>query len=86
MNLDVSERAFEDAIEAALIRRDRLVAETRNSDDDMPSGGYSKRSSEDYDKTLCLIPRDVLDFVLATQPREWKRLSQHHGRWSRSSS
>ena len=79
MNLDVSERAFEDAIEAALIRRDRLVAETRNSDDDMPSGGYSKRSSEDYDKTLCLTPGDVLDFVLATQPREWKRLSQHHG-------
>ena len=59
MNVDVSERAFEDAIEAALIRRDIVVAETRDSHDDMPSGGYSKRSSEDYDKTLCLIPRDV---------------------------
>ena len=56
-----------------------MVAEGRYSYVDMPSGGYSKRVSEDYDKTLCLIQRDVLDFVLATQPREWKRLSQHHG-------
>ena len=79
MNVDVSERAFEDAIEAALIRPDIVVAEQRDSYDDMPSGVYSKRRSEDYDKTLCLTPRDVLDFVLATQPREWKRLSQHHG-------
>ena len=79
MNVDVSERAFEDAIEAVLLRRDRVVAETRNSYDEMPPGGYSKRGSENYDKTFCLIPRDILDFVLATQPREWKRLSQHHG-------
>ena len=24
-------------------------------------------------------PRDALDFVPPTQPREWERLSQHHG-------
>ena len=79
MSIDVSERAFEDAIEAALIRREGVVAEERDPYVGMPSGGYSKRVSEDYDKTLCLIPRDMLDFVLATQPREWKRLSEHHG-------
>ena len=79
MNVDVSERAFEDAIEAALLRRNGVVAEERYSYEDMPSGGYSKRVSEDYDSVLCLIPRDVIDFVLATQPREWKRLSEHHG-------
>ena len=28
---------------------------------------------------MCLIPEDVLDFVLVTQPQEWQRLSQHHG-------
>ena len=33
----------------------------------------------DYDRGLCLIRRDALDFVLASQPREWKRLRQHHG-------
>ena len=79
MNVDVSERAFEDAIEAALLRGKNMVAEARDFYDVMPPGGYSKRGSEDYDRTLCLITRDVLDFVLATQPREWKRLSQHHG-------
>ncbi|MBC7084649.1 MAG: type I restriction endonuclease subunit R, partial [Firmicutes bacterium] len=26
-----------------------------------------------------LIPRDVVDFVVATQPKEWARLKQHHG-------
>ena len=79
MNVDVSERAFEDAIEATLLRRNGMVAEQRESYDDTRPGGYMKRGSEDYDSTLCLIPRDVLDFVLATQPREWKRLSEHHG-------
>ena len=79
MNVDVSERAFEDALEAALLRREGTIAEERGSSGDLPSGGYTKRGSDDYDRALCLIPRDVLDFVLATQPREWKRLSQHHG-------
>ena len=79
MNVDVSERAFEDAIEAALLRREGVVAEERYFYVDMPSGGYSKRVSEDYDRDPLPHPRDVLDFVLATQPREWKRLSQHHG-------
>ena len=44
-----------------------------------PPGGYRKRDAEDYDRTLCLLPRDVVDFVLATQPKEWKKLEQHHG-------
>ena len=77
--MNVSERAFEDAIEAALIRPRGAIAEEQVSYDDMPSGGYSKRGSDDFDRALCLVPRDVLDFILATQPREWKRLSQHHG-------
>jgi Type III restriction enzyme, res subunit./Type I restriction enzyme R protein N terminus (HSDR_N). len=35
------------------------------------AGGYSKRTSNDYDKQFCLIPDDVLTFIYATQPREW---------------
>jgi type I restriction enzyme R subunit len=46
---------------------------------DTPPGGYRRRKPEDYDRTLCLLPRDVVDFVLATQPKEWKKLDQHHG-------
>ena len=39
----------------------------------------TKRQPEDYDRALCLLPRDVVDFVLATQPKEWEKLEQHHG-------
>ena len=85
-----SERAFEAAIEAALLRRgpdERPATPRRDIADDAPPygdpgmrpGGYHKRRPEDYDRTLCLLPTDVLDFVLATQPKQWQRLSQHHG-------
>ena len=85
--VDVSERAFEDAIEVALLQGGpdavqhgaRVVAEERSSYLYMSPGGYQRRRSEDYDRALCLIPRDALDFVLATQPQEWERLSEHHG-------
>ena len=70
MTVNVSERAFEDAIETALLRHgESTIAEERYSYVDAPVGGYQKRDSEDYDRSLCLIPRDVVDFILATQPR-----------------
>ena len=85
----VSERAFEDAIEAALLRGgpDEVAAgasEVREPRalfgyDGLQPGGYHRRRSEDYDRELCLLPNDVVDFVLATQPKEWGRLAQHHG-------
>ena len=90
MSAKVSERAFEDAIEAALLRygperdprpfrvrsprrRRRTVTRTCGR------AAIGDGGSEDYDRALCLLPRDVLDFVQATQPKEWQRLSQHHG-------
>ena len=80
MQVEVSERALEDAIEACLVQNsERLIGEERGSYLDMTPGGYRKRTSDDYERALCLIPEDVLDFVLVTQPQEWKRLSQHHG-------
>ena len=80
MNVDISERAFEDAIEATLLQHSKgVIAEERASYMDIRRGGYLKRRDEDYDRSLCLIRQDVLDFVLATQPQEWKRLSQHYG-------
>jgi type I restriction enzyme R subunit len=41
-------------------------------------GGYRKRSSDNYDKRLCLIPSDVLDFIYATQPKEWEKFKKQH--------
>jgi type I restriction enzyme R subunit len=80
---DISEKNFEAAIESLLL--------AGNSDDPEPQrglherrvvpgpytpGGYHKRSPEQYDKSLCLIPKDVLDFILITQPKEWGRLKK----------
>ncbi|MCR4402783.1 MAG: type I restriction endonuclease [Firmicutes bacterium] len=89
MSPDISEHSLEDAIEASLLQYGPdayagdgdagAVRETPAPYGEMPPGGYHKRRPEDYDRTLCLIPRDVVDFVLATQPKEWAKLKQHHG-------
>jgi type I restriction enzyme, R subunit len=83
----IAERAFEDAIECSLLEhgpdaytgQTGVVREIGGPYGESPLGGYRKRKPEDYDRTLCLLPRDVVDFVLATQPKEWKKLEQHHG-------
>lgn len=86
MSPDVSERSLEETIEAVLSQGtptqptegSGLAEEALVWFAGQP-GGYRRRRPEDYDRTLCLIPNDVLDFVLATQPQEWKKLTQHHG-------
>jgi type I restriction enzyme R subunit len=87
MSPDISERAFEDAIACALLEHGpdacagdaTIVREMREPFGSSPPGGYRRRRPEEYDRALCLLPRDVLDFILATQPKEWERLKQHHG-------
>jgi type I restriction enzyme R subunit len=84
---EISERAFEEAIECGLLKYGpdacagdaTAVREMPRPYGDIPPGGYRKRRPEDYDRALCLLPRDAVDFVLATQPKEWKQLEQHHG-------
>lgn len=83
----ISERSFEDAIQSALLRdgpddpsaRAEVVRETPPAYGENVPGGYHKRAPEEYDRALCLVPRDVVDFILATQPKEWAKLKQHHG-------
>ena len=87
MSVEISERSFEEAIECGLLRHGPdacvgdpgAVHETPPPFEATPSGGYRKRGPGDYDRSLCLLPRDVVDFVLATQPKEWQKLAQHHG-------
>ena len=87
MSPEISERAFEEAIECTLLLGgpDACPGTTPMSREvlagygDSPPGGYRRRRPEEYDRGLCLASRDVVDFVLATQPREWKKLEQHHG-------
>ncbi|MGH2398140.1 MAG: hypothetical protein ACRDFW_14440 [bacterium] len=84
----ISERSFEDAIECALLAGgpdacpDDATAVREIAlpygPDWMP-GGFRRRRADEYDRALCLIPQDALDFIYATQPKEWDRLKQHYG-------
>ncbi|MGH2349088.1 MAG: type I restriction endonuclease, partial [bacterium] len=84
---DVSERRFEDAIESALLAGGPDAPGALGAFAEVivggygegRPGGYNRRTTKDYDATLCLVPRDTLAFVLATQPKEWQKLTQHHG-------
>src|SRR5687768_1322130 len=87
MNVEISERSFEEAIECGMLQAGpdacagdaNEARQTSPTYGETPPGGYRKRRLEDYDRALCLLTRDVVDFVLATQPKEWKKLGQHHG-------
>lgn len=88
MSPEVSERSFEEAIECGLLESGpEACAEIGGGMREPPppafggvrAGGYLRRGADDYDRALCLLPRDVVDFVLATQPKEWHKLAQHHG-------
>ena len=72
MTLQISERAFEEEIECALLRHgpdacpDDAAAVRESGPefgDEPPPGGYLRRRPEDYDRALCLIPTDVVDFL-----------------------
>jgi type I restriction enzyme, R subunit len=41
--------------------------------------GYHKRLPEEYDKSLCLIPDEVLQFIQSTQPKEFQKLEKQYG-------
>jgi type I restriction enzyme R subunit len=87
MSPEISERSFEEAIECALLQfgpdtcvgDPTAVREPLAPYGEAPPGGYRKRLPGDYDRALCLLSRDVVDFILATQPKEWQKLAQHHG-------
>lgn len=87
MTVEVSERSFEAAIECGLLvfGPDACAGDAIRARQEEPQygervpGGYRKRGTEGYDKALCLVPRDLVDFVLATQTKEWAKLKQHHG-------
>lgn len=82
--VSISERDFEITIEALLlaggpaspIQGEAAVREVATIDGDYIPGGFRKRTPEDYDRALCLIPQDLFDFLYITQPREWEKLKR----------
>jgi len=85
MTTEISERSFEEAIANTLVtgRADatptNLVEDASSSYGEFIPGGYRLGKSEEYDRSLCLVPNDVYNFILATQPKEWRRLKEHYG-------
>jgi type I restriction enzyme R subunit len=86
--MDISERNFEAIIEATLIAYSSAASiagveavqePSPPTYDESPPGGYHERRPDEYDRSLCLIPRDVIDFLCATQPKEWEKLKKQHG-------
>ncbi|TKS60767.1 MAG: restriction endonuclease subunit R [Nitrospira sp.] len=85
--MDVSEKNFEAMIESALLGSGQAelpggASPAREQGGEyglIKPGGYRKRAPEDYDKRLCLISGDVLDFIYGTQPKEWDKFKKMHG-------
>jgi len=86
MNVHVKEAAFEADIEGALLSGgpdavpgDFLTLPDPAAYGPWPPGHYRRRLDADFDRSTLLLARDTIDFVMTTQPKEWARLSEHHG-------
>ena len=83
--MDISEKNFEATIEAVLTQAlTKDFGGAGFAGDPMARyagqpGGYRKRKQDDYDRALCLIPADVVDFIYATQPKEWEKFKTQMG-------
>src|SRR5260221_13401836 len=87
--VDISERSLEATIEQELlaggpdaVKDPAGFVRERPIDYGEPwpaaPGGYRRRAAEEDDRELYLIERDVLGFLMATQPKVWQRLQTHH--------
>ena len=45
---------------------------------DLKAVGYIQRQPSAYDKSLCLDAGPLIDFVQATQPKEWEKFVKQH--------
>lgn len=87
--MDVSEKDFEISVERCLVGEAAAGASRdKIREGEAPYGTkapdkYIKRSKADYDKSLCLDPGLLFDFIYATQPETWEKLKGHHGEHAR---
>ena len=85
--MDISEKALETIIENALIADGMKTKSAVQPFFDRAGlakfggspGGFRKRRPEDYDRAYCLDVAVVLEFIYATQPKEWDKLKKQHG-------
>ena len=60
--MDLSEKSMESHIESYLVK-DQL---------------YVRRTSANYDKSLCMDKEKLIGFILSTQPEKWDKLKEQH--------
>jgi type I restriction enzyme R subunit len=66
----VSKAISEQALETAIVA-------------DLVRAHYVQRPYAAFDKALCLDPGPLIDFIEATQPKEWAKFEQQHGKDAR---
>jgi len=86
VNAEVKEFAFESDIEGALLTGGPeaidgafLALEDPASYGEWIPGGYRQRDDSEYDRETCVLTRDLIDFVMTSQPEVWERWAEHHG-------
>jgi len=52
-------------------------------ENDLKSSGYFVRKPADYDRSLCLDPELLINFLIATQPESWQAYQQQLGSWAK---
>lgn len=86
MGLEISERNFEEAVEAGLLGggphalvEGGAVGEPERAYGLYAAGRYLKRPPQKYDRELCLDGDMVIQFIEATQAKRWGQLKTHYG-------
>ena len=82
MPVDTSESDFEAAIVDTLTDEEGEAVSDPSVDyraGSFTAGGYRQLDPGDYNRERCLIPEDLYDFVVATQPEEWSALKENIG-------
>ena len=78
--MDYRELAFQEEMVADLVGAGRRVAEgTPAYAGLLETLRYARRSSDDYDPSLCLDVGVLVDFIIASQPEEWARYARRCG-------
>lgn len=87
MSKTYDEKSFEEAIENSLLKEapvESLYGQ-KAKQTAFVSGGFSSRRPDEYEKELCLIPTDLLQFIYATQPKEWEKYQKAAGNKAKDS-
>ncbi|MFW6111467.1 MAG: RNA-binding domain-containing protein [Candidatus Bipolaricaulota bacterium] len=81
--MDVSEQVLEKEIVEVLTGSEGGSGEKLKQPEplygDYKTGGFEKKTSQDFDTEFCLIPEDAFRFVKGTQPDQWERFKNYHG-------